>query len=311
MAEKTLNNLQWKRTSELVKVGFLNEADNLATVKRKCAEMFGLDTNPHNPVVVHSGARLDETAFATLGQFLTSLTPQQKSKLSLGIAAKTNKANSRAHGKGIDLIVHRCITKRLVLCRIVKVRRVHASGSEPTLQESSTRSSHSTSRCDSGVQSISRLRSRSPLSRNGTESPHSRQRADTVDKQSARGLGRCIHAIPAFSVCMEGGEVKQVRLLPQVVISMPCAATKQLKFNIYCTNIIYAGILPNYTEPELFAATDGWASTNLLSEGGFGKVFIGKLRATTVAVKVFKQVNALLVHLVSNTMTQYSLNNRM
>ena len=70
MAEKTLNNLQWKRTSELVKVGFLNEADNLVTVKRKCAELFGLDTNPHNLVVVHSGARLDETAFATLGQFL-------------------------------------------------------------------------------------------------------------------------------------------------------------------------------------------------------------------------------------------------
>ena len=55
---------------------------------------------------------------------------------------------------------------------------------------------------------------------------------------------------------------------------------------IYCTNIFHAGILPNYTEQELFAATDGWASTNLLSEGGFGKVFIGKLRATTVAESV-------------------------
>ena len=64
--------------------------------------------------------------------------------------------------------------------------------------------------------------------------------------------------------------------------------------------IIHSGILPNYTEQVLFVATGGWAS-NLLGEGGFGKVFIGKLRATTVAVKVFKQVNRLHVHLVSNT----------
>ena len=54
---------------------------------------------------------MDETAFATLGQFLTSMTPQQKLKLSLGIAAEANKVKSRVHGKGIDLIVCRCCTK--------------------------------------------------------------------------------------------------------------------------------------------------------------------------------------------------------
>ena len=96
MAEKTINNLQWKRTSELVKVDFLHEGDNLTTVKKKCAELFGLDPNPHNLVVVHSGARLDETAFATLGEFLASLSAQQKSKLSLGISTETKEVQIKS-----------------------------------------------------------------------------------------------------------------------------------------------------------------------------------------------------------------------
>jgi len=75
-----------ERASELVKVGLLHDGDNLTTVK--CAELFGLDPNPHILVVVHSGARLDETA-ATLGEFLASLPAQQKSKLSLGISTET------------------------------------------------------------------------------------------------------------------------------------------------------------------------------------------------------------------------------
>jgi len=95
MAEKTINNLQWKRTSELVKVGFLHEGDNLTTVKKKCAELFGLDPNPHILVVVHSGARLDETA-ATLGEFLASLPAQQKSKLSLGISTETKEVQIKS-----------------------------------------------------------------------------------------------------------------------------------------------------------------------------------------------------------------------
>jgi len=60
-----------------------------------------------------------------------------------------------------------------------------------------------------------------------------------------------------------------------------------------------SGILPTYTGEELSIATDGWASSNLLGEGGFGKVFIGKLRATTVAVKLFKEVRVLHVYLIT------------
>ena len=60
------------------------------------AELFGLDPNPHNLVVVHSGARLDETVFATLGEFLASLSAQQKSKLSLGISTETKEVQIKS-----------------------------------------------------------------------------------------------------------------------------------------------------------------------------------------------------------------------
>jgi len=63
--------------------------------------------------------------------------------------------------------------------------------------------------------------------------------------------------------------------------------------------VTHTGILPTYTGEELSIATDGWASSNLLGEGGFGKVFIGKLRATTVAVKLFKEVRVLHVYLIT------------
>ena len=77
-----MNNLTWKRTSELVKIGFLDDIDNLSTLKRKCADLFGLErVNPNNLVVVHGGARVDEIAFATLGDFLSSLSAPAEVKI--------------------------------------------------------------------------------------------------------------------------------------------------------------------------------------------------------------------------------------
>ena len=55
-------------------------------MKRLCAESFGLSPDPDKLVLIHTGARVDPSAFPTLGHYLKSLSPQQRAKFSLGIA---------------------------------------------------------------------------------------------------------------------------------------------------------------------------------------------------------------------------------
>ncbi len=77
-AEKTLNNLQWKRISEMVKVGILKDTDDFLTVKLKCADAHGMGDVHGDLVLVHGGTRVDSSAFSNLGHFMMSFTAQQR-----------------------------------------------------------------------------------------------------------------------------------------------------------------------------------------------------------------------------------------
>ena len=66
----------------------------------------------------------------------------------------------------------------------------------------------------------------------------------------------------------KGERLQQVILLPQMVIRIPCAVTKQLKFKIYCINVIHAGTLPNYTETVHYDITKKGESGKNGSLGG-------------------------------------------
>lgn len=68
-----------------MKVGFLKDSFDYRTVKRLCAESFGLSTDPDKLVLIHAGARVDRSAFPTLGQYIGALSPQQHAKFSLGV----------------------------------------------------------------------------------------------------------------------------------------------------------------------------------------------------------------------------------
>ena len=49
---------------------------------------------------------------------------------------------------------------------------------------------------------------------------------------------------------------------------------------------------PIYTYEQLFLATDHCDKANLLGSGGFGEVYQGRVRSTTVAIKFFKKVHS-------------------
>ena len=78
-----MNNLQWKRCSEMVTIGTLKDSDNLNTIKEKCADAFQLSV-PTEQLVL-AGAKIDDSAFTSLGEFLPCLSAQQQSKISFGI----------------------------------------------------------------------------------------------------------------------------------------------------------------------------------------------------------------------------------
>ena len=80
-----MNNLQWKRCSEMVTIGTLKDSDNLNTIKEKCADAFHLSVPTEQLVLVRAGAKIDDSAFTSLGEFLSCLSAQQQSKISFGI----------------------------------------------------------------------------------------------------------------------------------------------------------------------------------------------------------------------------------
>ncbi len=87
MAEKTLSCINWKRVTDLVTVGFLSDSDGFEEVKAKCAQKFDIQSEG-SIVLIHGGARIDRTAFRSLGQFMSTLSPQQRAKCSLGVGVE-------------------------------------------------------------------------------------------------------------------------------------------------------------------------------------------------------------------------------
>ncbi len=56
-------------------------------VKAKCAQKFKIQTEGGIDLV-HGGARIDCTAFRSLGHFMSTLSPQQRAKCSLGVGVE-------------------------------------------------------------------------------------------------------------------------------------------------------------------------------------------------------------------------------
>ena len=68
----------------MVTIGTLKDSDNLNTIKEKCASAFHLSVPMEQLVLVRAGAKIDDSAFTSLGEFLSCLSAQQ-SKISFGI----------------------------------------------------------------------------------------------------------------------------------------------------------------------------------------------------------------------------------
>lgn len=52
-----MNNLHWKKCSEMVTIGTLKDSDNLNTIKEKCASAFHLSVPTEQLVLVCAGAK--------------------------------------------------------------------------------------------------------------------------------------------------------------------------------------------------------------------------------------------------------------
>ncbi len=89
-AEKTFNKINWKRVTDLVTVGFLSDNDTFDEVKIKCAQKFDLEADREDIILLHAGARVDQSAFSSLGQFLSTMSPQQRAKCSIGVGVETH-----------------------------------------------------------------------------------------------------------------------------------------------------------------------------------------------------------------------------
>lgn len=72
----------------MMTVGTINDADDFDVVKRKCAAAFNIDVSVEHLVLTRGSAKIDKSAFTTLGHFLSCLSAQQRSKISFGIGTE-------------------------------------------------------------------------------------------------------------------------------------------------------------------------------------------------------------------------------
>lgn len=88
MVERSMNNLQWKRCSEMVTIGTLKDSDNLNTIKEKCASAFHLSVPTEQLVLVRAGAKIDDSAFISLGEFLHVFRHNNKARFHLELVLR-------------------------------------------------------------------------------------------------------------------------------------------------------------------------------------------------------------------------------
>lgn len=86
--EKSLNSLQWKRSSEIITIGTLTDSDGYDTVKQKCASAFGVIAGDEDLVLTRGNAKIDRSAFPSLGMYLGFLSQQQRARVSFGIGVE-------------------------------------------------------------------------------------------------------------------------------------------------------------------------------------------------------------------------------
>lgn len=86
--ELTSSKLTWKRSSQLIKVGTLSPTDDIETTKQKCADALNIFERHCDLVLIVKGAVIYKSAFHNLGTFMNALTPQQKSRIFLGLRVK-------------------------------------------------------------------------------------------------------------------------------------------------------------------------------------------------------------------------------
>ncbi len=156
-AENTFNKINWKRVTDLVTVGLLSDNDTFDKVKIKCAQNFDLEADREDIILLHAGARVDQSAFSSLGQFLSTISPQQRAKCSIGVGVETHVG------------VHPCIKPTFI---IFGVCLLTAYMSKRSMRSSSSLRSYSRSSF-----SQSRSRWRSPHSRSSVTSVHRQLRS--------------------------------------------------------------------------------------------------------------------------------------
>ena len=103
--ELTLNQLTWRRTSQLVKVGTILPHDDLNATKEKCAAALNMDERASNLVLIVRGAVIDSSAFQSLEGFMNALTPQQRSHLVLGVGVKVRLATDIIYDEEVSCLI--------------------------------------------------------------------------------------------------------------------------------------------------------------------------------------------------------------